>query len=216
MAKATKVIHRIEPTDEELRKRDWDQIEATLLENKDVIADTFELMKQLQEREVFHALNALLKQGDEVLERLTTAIDNSEATQSMKNSLLMFSVLGNLNMEEIEPLILKVNAAVSQVAEYEHYGKEGGGYPALLRTMKDPEVVEGMNVMMAFLKGFGANQEHKEKLEDQGAQLQHESEKPVSGSRVSRRSSPSSNKWYVAAAGVSLLVLPFMFKKQGS
>ncbi|QQK74779.1 DUF1641 domain-containing protein [Salicibibacter cibarius] len=216
MAKATKVIHRIEPTEEELRKRDWDQIEATLLENKDVIADTFELMRHLREKEVLNTLNALFEQGDEVLERLVTAIDNADTTQSMKNMLLMFGVLGNLDMEQVEPLILKVNAAVSQVAEYEHYGKEGGGYPALLRTMKDPEVVEGMNVMMAFLKGFGANQEHREKLEDRDAKLQHESEKQVAGSRVSRRSSPPSNKWYVAAAGVSLLVLPFIFKKQGS
>ncbi|QDI92185.1 DUF1641 domain-containing protein [Salicibibacter halophilus] len=216
MAKATRVIHRMEPSEEELRQRDWKEIESVLLENKEVVADTFELMKGLQDWEVFNTLNALHREGDAVLERLVTAMDNADTTQSMQNMLLMFSVLGKLDMEEVEPLVLKMNTAISQVAEYEHYGKEGGGYPALLRSMKDPEVIEGMNVLMTFLKGFGANQEHREKLEDRDAKLQHESEKAVAGTRVSRRSTSSSNKWYVAVAGVSLLALPFIFKKQGS
>ncbi|MBB6450136.1 uncharacterized protein YjgD (DUF1641 family) [Geomicrobium halophilum] len=211
MAKATKVIHRIEPSEEELRQRDWEQIETTLLENKEVIADTFELMKHLQEKEIFNTLNALLAEGDKVLDRVMRAIDNSDATQSMKNSLLMFDTLGSFNMQELEPLLLKLNTGISKVAEYEHFGREGGGYPSLLHSLKDPEVVEGMNVLMAFLKGFGINQEDREKMEPVEAKLKHEQEKKER-SRVSQRSS-SNNKWYMVAAGVSLLALPFLFKK---
>ncbi|SDI71670.1 DUF1641 domain-containing protein [Natribacillus halophilus] len=213
MAKATQVIHRMEPSEEELRQRDWEEIESVLLENKEVIADTFELMKGLQDWEVFNTLNALVKEGDAVLERFMTAIDESDATQSLKNTLLGFGVLGNLNMEEIEPLILKMNTAISQVAEYEHYGKEGGGYSAFLQSMRDPEVIEGINVLMAFLKGFGANQEDREKMESREAKEQHKSERKVPGTRISRYPSSTNSKWYLAAAGVTLVALPFIFKK---
>ncbi|MBP1969903.1 uncharacterized protein YjgD (DUF1641 family) [Virgibacillus natechei] len=212
MAKATRVIHRTEPSEEEAREREWKQLEATLLQNKEAVSDALKLMNQFRDKEIFNILHALFAEGDQVLERVVTAIDGSDATKSMKNTLLLFDVLGKFNVEELEPILLKLNTAVSRVAAYEHYGKEGGGYPALLGSLKDPEVIEGMNVLMIFLKGFGVNQEDREKMTPELAKQQHEREKRVQKS--DDKQSASSSKWYAVAAGVSLLVtLPWFFKK---
>lgn len=212
MAKATKVIHRIEPTEEEIREQEWRQLETTLLQNKEAVADALKLINHIRENEIFNMLNALFAERDQVLERVVTAIDQSDTTKSMKNILLLFDVLGKFNLEELEPLLLKMNTAVSKIAAYEHYGKERGGYSALLSSFKDPEVIEGLNVLTAFLKGFGVNQEDKEKAKTKPARQQHEREKR--DKENDEQQSGSSSKWYAVAAGVSLLAaLPLIFKK---
>ncbi|UJL46707.1 DUF1641 domain-containing protein [Virgibacillus sp. NKC19-16] len=212
MAKATKVIHRIEPTEKEIREQELRQLEGKLLENKEAVADALKLMNHLRDNEIFNMLNALFAESDQVLERVVTAIDESDTTKSMKNLLLLVDVLGKFNLEELEPLLLKMNTAVSKVAAYEHYGKERVGYPALLRSLKDPEVIEGMNVLMAFLKGLGVNQEDREKAKSETQRLQHAREKRNKES--DEQQSGSSSKWYAVAAGVSLLAaLPLFFKK---
>ncbi|WP_373894865.1 DUF1641 domain-containing protein [Virgibacillus natechei] len=212
MAKATKVIHRIEPTEEEIRERELRQLEERLLENKDSVADALELMNHLRDNEIFNMLNAVFAERDQVLERVVTAIDESDVTKSMKHLLLLVDVIGELNLEELEPLLLKMNTAVSKVAAYEHYGKERGGYPALLRSLKDPEVIEGMNVLTAFLKGLGVNQEDREKAKSETQRQQHAREKRNTES--DGQQSGSSSKWYAVAAGVSLLAaMPLFFKK---
>ncbi|MBY7142046.1 DUF1641 domain-containing protein [Virgibacillus sp. NKC19-3] len=212
MAKATKVIHRIEPTEEEIRERDLRQLEETLLENKEAVADALKLMNYFRDNEIFNMLHALFAERDQVLEQVVTAIDESDATKSMKNALLLLDVLGKFNVEELEPLLYKMNTAVSRVASYEHYGKERGGYPALLRSLKDPEMIEGLNVLMALLKGLGVNQEDREKAKSESQRQQHAWEKRNTES--DERQSGLSGKWYAIAAGVSLLAaLPLIFKR---
>ncbi|GAB3059177.1 helical membrane plugin domain-containing protein [Virgibacillus ainsalahensis] len=198
MAKATKVIHRIEPSEEEIRQRELEQVEATLIENKEGVMEALELLRRLQENGVFEILNATLAQREEVIGHIVTAMDNADTTKSLKNVLLMFDTLGKLNIEELEPLVQKMNKGISKVAEYELEEKKGrGGYSALLSSITDKEVMEGANTLMAFVKGFGVDQEEKEQTE----------QKP-------RTTSPSpTKKWIATAAGISLLALPILFKK---
>ncbi|MFD6442115.1 hypothetical protein ACFWDG_20505 [Peribacillus sp. NPDC060186] len=49
MAKGTKVINRIDLSEDEKRKIEFDDIQSTLLENKEVIKETFEVMKGMQD-----------------------------------------------------------------------------------------------------------------------------------------------------------------------
>ncbi|WP_059105625.1 DUF1641 domain-containing protein [Shouchella shacheensis] len=219
MAKGTSVIHRMELSEEEKQRRDIEQLGETLAEHKEVIEDVFALMKRLQDREVWNTLNALVGQGDQVLETLVKTVDTPEMTRSIKNVLLMFGTLGTLNVQELEPLILKVNTGIARVADYEHQGKEGGGYLTLLRSLKDPEVIEGMNVAVTFLQGLGVNQEDREKTNESTPQKERRQGEKVettskreSHSRASERER-SPRKWYLIAAGVSLLALPFVLKK---
>ncbi|WP_100011796.1 DUF1641 domain-containing protein [Lentibacillus sediminis] len=213
MAKATKLIHRMELSKEEQRKRDWEEIETALLQNKQALTEAIELLQHLEKKKFLEAGNAALAESQQVLDIVVKFVDNTDTTQSIKNALLVFDTLGKMNMEELEPLILKINTAISQVAKYEHYERERGGYPHLLRALRDPEVVEGLNVLTAFLKGLGVNQEDREKASEESKE-QHAREEQESENRDGSKSSSFRGKWYLAAAGASLAALPFLLVKR--
>ncbi|MDQ7863957.1 hypothetical protein RCO48_31385 [Peribacillus frigoritolerans] len=78
MAKATKVINRISISDEERRRIELEDIERTLLENKEVIKETFEVMKGMQDRGILSMVNSLLKEGDKVLNILVKTADTQK------------------------------------------------------------------------------------------------------------------------------------------
>ncbi len=154
MAKATKVINRISISDEEKRRIELEDIERTLLENKEVIKETFEVMKGMQDRGILSMVNSLLKEGDKVLNILVKTADTPETANTLKNLLLILGMLGTLNVQQLEPLILKVNSGIARVAESDKM-PEKPSYLALLRSLNDQEVKQAMTFLMTFLKGMG-------------------------------------------------------------
>ena len=78
MAKATKVIQRIEITPEEQERRDRAEIDKALVENKDAIIASLKIAGQLKERGILDMLSALLSQGDKVLDILVKTADTPE------------------------------------------------------------------------------------------------------------------------------------------
>jgi uncharacterized protein YjgD (DUF1641 family) len=196
MAKPTKVIHRLQPSEDTLRKQDLQEIEDALVENKDAVIETLELMKQIQETELPNILKALVAEREEVLEHLVKFMDGSDITRSLSNAMQLFTVLGKFDLEEMEPLVEKLNAGLSEVA---HASDQRGGYPALLQRITDPDVIEGMNTGLAFAKGLGSSdsEETPEKTTHENAQ------------------NSSSTKWIAAAtAGATLIALPFLLRKK--
>lgn len=223
MAKATKVINRLELSEEEVRKIEFEDIEKTLLQNKEVIKETFEVMKGMQDRGILSMVNSLLKEGDKVLDILVKTADTPETANTLKNLLLMLGTLGTLNVKQLEPLILKVNSGIARVAEIEKSG-EKPSYLSLVRSLNDKEIKQAMTLLMTFLKGMGEDtselerttqlpenqQYHKENVQ---ANIQRPTAKkdfgssmPSNGGRESRRS----NKWFWIAAGASLITIPLI------
>lgn len=227
MAKATKVINRIELSEEELRKIEFEDIERTLLENKEVIKETFEVMKGMQDRGILSMVNSLLKEGDKVLNILVKTADTPETANTLKNLLLMLGTLGTLNVKQLEPLILKVNSGIARVAEIDKSG-EKPSYLSLARSLNDKEVKQAMTLLMTFLKGMGEDTSDLERTtqlpedqqvhkENEQATIQRPTSKKDFGSSMpskSGRESRKSSNWLWIAAGVSLMTLPLLSKRQ--
>src|SRR5690625_1361132 len=150
MAKPITVIHRTEPTKEELREQDLQEILHALADNKDAILESIELMHYVQDTELINILKALIGERDEVLQQVVTFVEDSDMTRSLKNMLLLFNTIGQLNVEEMEPIIGKLNGAISEVAKQ---GNQKGGYTSLIQNLSDPKIVEGLNTALALLKG---------------------------------------------------------------
>lgn len=230
MAKATKVIHRIELSEEEKRKRDLESIENTLLENKEVIEETFEILKHMQDKGILTLLNGMFGQGDKVLDILVKTADKPETANSIKNLLLMFGTLGTLNVQQLEPMILKLNTGIARVAELSE-SEEKAGYMTLLKSLNDPEFKRSIAVAATFLKGLGEKQDDLERTtqrpENQTEQLyesvegsditaDHSTKRVTSSSQKNPPStSKGENSWMLVAAGVTLLSIPLsiIFKK---
>lgn len=162
MAKAIKQIKRIELTEEQKRRQDLEEVEEALLKNKDAILETLDVLGHMKERGVLSLASALFGQGDQVLNVLVKAADKPEATNTIKNLLLMVGVLGTLNVRQLEPLLLKLNSGIARVAEYRD-NQEEIGYFDLFRSLKDPEVNNAIGLLFEFLKGMGEDTQHLER-----------------------------------------------------
>ncbi|WP_053070471.1 DUF1641 domain-containing protein [Alkalihalobacillus pseudalcaliphilus] len=171
MAKATTTILKQEVDPKKQREKELRELEDLLVNNKEAITQLSKGLQLFNERKLFEMVNATVERGDEVLHRIVTAVDNPNATKSLKNSMLLFETLGKINVDELEPVVLKVNNGISKVGEYEHKNKAGGGYLSLLRSLKDPEVIEGLNILLTLVKGIGMEQEDEEKVRPQKERL---------------------------------------------
>jgi uncharacterized protein YjgD (DUF1641 family) len=196
------------------------------LENKEVIKETFEVMKGMQDRGVLSMVNSLLKEGDKVLNILVKTADTPETANALKNLLLILGTLGTLNVQQLEPLILKVNSGIARVAESDKT-EEKPSYLALLRSLNDQEVKQAMTFLMTFLKGMGEDTSDLERTtqlpENQHLHKANETadiERPASrksyGSSIPSKSGSDKkrkNSWFWIAAGVSLVTIPLTLSK---
>lgn len=154
MAKAITKIQHIELSEEQKRKMDLDEVENALLENKEAILQSLDVIKHMHDRGVLSLVNGLLSEGDKVLNVLVRAADKPEATNTLKNLLLMVGVLGTINVQQLEPLLLKLNSGIARVAEYKD-DTDKLGYFDIVRSLKDPEINRALSLLFEFLKGMG-------------------------------------------------------------
>jgi uncharacterized protein YjgD (DUF1641 family) len=155
MAKAITKIQQIELSEEQRRRKDLEELETALLDNKDAIFQSLDVIKHMHDRGVLSLLGGLFSEGDKVLNVLVKAADKPEATNTLKNLLLMVGVLGTINVQQLEPLLLKLNSGIARVAEYKDNEDEKLGYFDIVRSLKDPEINNALSLLFEFLKGMG-------------------------------------------------------------
>ena len=226
MAKSTKVIHRLQQSDEDIRRAELASLENLLLNNKEAIQESFKILHHLQDRGVLEMGTALFAQGDKVMDILVKTADSPETTNTLKNLLLMLGTLGTLNVQQLEPIILKVNTGIARVAELDEED-EKGGYFTLLRSLNDPDVKRAMAVGITFLKGLGERQDEMERTTKTPEEQIHEKNEqkregtdrtsagneptriPAEKNKRQKQKNDSGGKgWMLVAAGVSLLSIP--------
>ena len=226
MAKETKVIHKMKVDPEVQHERDLKELEKLLVDNQELLEKLFDILNKLEDHEVLNMVKGGLAESDSILYRLLTAVESSSASKSIKNALLMSQLLGKINMNELEPVILKLNHSIETASEYE-YRNRGSGWFGLLKVLMDPQFIEGSNVLTQFVKGFGANADDlkkKYKVEDSISTMSDESEGyqlSKDDSKVDDKKSGSLKKAAVLAAGtgvagVAAVAIPLIFSKKKS
>ncbi len=214
MAKATKVIHKMKVDPEKRHQQEYRELEMLLTEHKDALADVLAIADKMKEHGSLDMVDSSLGQSDKVIHRIVTALDDSNTPQSIKNVLLLFQLLGTLDMTEIEPIVLKLNTGISKAAEYEHKNTHAG-YSGILNAFKDPEVIEGTNVLLKILKGLGTQKEDEENVEPQ-TERTHQPEKEMGEQSKTPTVEKSSKQYgYALAAGAgALLMVPLIFLRK--
>ena len=138
----------------------------------------------------------------------------------------MTQMLGKINMDELEPVILKVNNSIEIASEYE-YRNRGSGWFGLFKVLMDPQFIEGSNVLTQFVKGFGANTDDlkkKYKVEDSISTMSDRAEGyelSKDDSKVYDKKTGSLGKAAVLAAGTGVagaaaIAIPLIFSKKKS
>ncbi|TSB45355.1 DUF1641 domain-containing protein [Alkalicoccobacillus porphyridii] len=218
MAKATTTIRRKTYSEEELKEKELQEIQQLLVNHKDAIHETFEIIQHMQDRRILPMLTALFSEGDKVLNVLVKTVDNPETARALKNMLLMGGVLGTLNVDQLEPIVLKINQGIARMAEFEKIENQSS-YVSLVKAVKDPEFRVALNLTVAFLKGLGEDQDAKERTTqqpedrahytaDQKVTTAYNAEKEASQRPMQQRSDNHAGwKWLAAAGGISLLTV---------
>ncbi|WLR61330.1 DUF1641 domain-containing protein [Guptibacillus hwajinpoensis] len=165
MAKAIKQIKRIEVSEEEKRASDLREIEDALIENKDALLETLSVVGGMKDRGILTLLNGLFGEGDRVLKVIVDLLNVPENTTALKNLMLLFGAAGKINVQDLEPLLLKVNSGIENVAEHSA-DNEKTSYLSLLRALKDPEINRSLTILITFLRGMGKDIENEEKMTD--------------------------------------------------
>ncbi|MFK8881712.1 helical membrane plugin domain-containing protein [Bacillus velezensis] len=162
MAKAISGIRKQTVTEEDKRKKDLEEIETALLRNKDAILESLHILQHMNERGVLALLRGLFGQGDKVMDILVKKVNTPETANMLKNLLLLSGVLGMLDVKQLEPFIVKINAGVTKAVEEKDSGRKTG-YFDIVRALKDPEINKAVTLLFSFLKGMGADTDDMER-----------------------------------------------------
>lgn len=165
MAEPIKQIRFQEPDPAKKREQDLLEVEEALLENKDAILEIMDIVGYLKQRGILDLAKGALGQGDKVLDVAVNTLNMPENKNTIKNLLLLAGTMGMINVTQLEPLLLKVNAGIAKVAENEHKEPQKTGYFTMARALKDPEVNRSVTLLLDFLKGMGASTEELERNE---------------------------------------------------
>lgn len=218
MAKATTIIRKMPVDPNKVREKDLEEIEDILIENKDVIINVLSLLQKANKTEAFNMAHSAFDQSEPLMNQLVKTLDDPHITQALKNVLLIGQALGSIKMADLEPMLFKINSALHQVAEYEH-DEANGGYLALLRSMKDQETIEGLNTMLALVKGFGMDQSQIEENQSQFERATLSGTAYQKSAKVDRKQMQESQpqlKWYMVAAGALAIALPILLNRKSS
>ena len=165
MAEPIKNI-QFKPVNEEgQRKRDLMEIEDALLANKDSMLEVLEIIGYLKNRGILDMVKGLLGQGDKVLDIAVNLANMPDNKNSIKNLLLLMGTIGMINVTQLEPILLKINAGIARVAEVEDKETEKTSYLGMARALKDPEVNRSITLLLEFLRGMGTDISDLEKNE---------------------------------------------------
>ncbi|MFS0787842.1 DUF1641 domain-containing protein [Shouchella sp. 1P09AA] len=214
MAKAVTSIKRMPVDPETQRQNDLHELENALLENKDAITDVLALLNKFHDTEAFNIAHSLMDQKNPLLNQLVKTLDDPHITQALKNLLVLVQSLGSIKLADLEPMLFKINSALHQVADYEHNtNQSSAGY--LFKSMKDPKTLEGVNTLIALLKGMGEDQTQFEHHQPQ-FELTTIADKTYQESSQEQRtqSQASGTNWLAIAAGAIAFAIPFMLRKK--
>jgi uncharacterized protein YjgD (DUF1641 family) len=93
---------------------------------------------------------------------LVKKANTPETANILKNLLLLSGVLGMLDVKQLEPFIVKINAGVTKAVEEKDSGRKTG-YFDIVRALKDPEINKAVTLLFSFLKGMGADTDDMER-----------------------------------------------------
>lgn len=208
MAKPITKIHRIELTEEEKREQDLLEIEQMLADNKEVIKDLLSILNKMNDRKMLTMVNSLFGQGDRVLDIVVKAADKPETANTIKNLLLLLGMLGTLNVQQLEPVMLKVNNGIARMAQADK--EEDAGYGSMIGSLASPEVKRAIGLLLTFLKGMGENKKEFERTtqmpEDQAGTIMQTEKMDMHQDPSHAQKQPGVSKgWVMAATGVSLI-----------
>jgi uncharacterized protein YjgD (DUF1641 family) len=133
---------------EELRSR----LDRAPLEHADALLATYEVLQGLHDCGILELLRGLLGSGDKVLETAVDAARAPESLRAVRNLLVLFKTLGEIDPDLFDGFALALPEAMQQAKAQ---GKEPPGFLAILNKFRSKDLRRGLVAVNSLLEAWG-------------------------------------------------------------
>lgn len=119
----------------------------------DARAEWDALLVALHERGVLRVLNGLLRAGPEVTGIALGGLNSPAGQRAIRNAVVLGEAATKIDPARLDALVEGVVRGVAAAGERIGHGSPGS--VGLLKSLNDPDVRRGMNVLLGFLKALG-------------------------------------------------------------
>lgn len=153
MAERIQKIKRIQYSEEQILKRDLDEVKQAVSENKTAILKGIGFLNTLESQGMLDMIDASLKQKEEILTNVVTEVNKEQYSSILDNAGNLLFLMGQLDVGAIEQFMGKINSGLEVANETQ--SDEKTSYTKMLRALKDPEVNRSVTTLLNFMKGMG-------------------------------------------------------------
>jgi uncharacterized protein YjgD (DUF1641 family) len=133
---------------EELRKR----LDEAPLEHAEALLDSYELLQQLHNHDVFALLRGALSASDKLIEAGVDAAKSDASVRAIRNAIILGKILGSIHPEALQGVAVAVSETFGC---YEKSIIEPPGLFSLLSRFRRKELRRSIALLSKFLQTLG-------------------------------------------------------------
>ena len=154
MAMPIKTIKRIELTEEQKKEQTLDSLLTEVVQTKDSLVETLDLLQELHNSGILDAINSLVKTKEEVAKIAVGQMTREPVTNMINNAMAAGGVLTQMDPEMTKKLMGSVAKGLER-AEQGLQSNSTTGMIDIMKALKDPDMNRAITFGMNLLKGIG-------------------------------------------------------------
>ena len=154
MAMPIKTIKRIELTEEQKKEQTLDSLLTEVVQNKDSLVETLDLLQELHNSGILDGINSLVKTKEEVAKIAVGQMTREPVTNMINNAMAAGGVLTQMDPEMTKKLMGSVAKGLER-AEQGLQSNSATGILDIMKALKDPDMNRAITFGLNLLKGIG-------------------------------------------------------------
>ena len=154
MAMPIRTIKRIELTEEQKKEQTLDSLLTEVVQNKDSLVETLDLLQELHNSGILDGINSLVKTKEEVAKIAVGQMTREPVTNMINNAMAAGGVLTQMDPEMTKKLMGSVAKGLER-AEQGLQSNSTTGILDIMKALKDPDMNRAITFGLNLLKGIG-------------------------------------------------------------
>jgi len=135
---------------QQLPHREEERLRNAPAEHTEAILSALEVLQLMHDRGVLDLMRGLLGAGDELVNIVTASLKTPQSIRSMRNLLLLASLLSSVSPEVIQSIVDSVISAMNRRA-----GQDAPGLLELFRRMRSENSRRGLAMAIDLVEALG-------------------------------------------------------------
>jgi uncharacterized protein YjgD (DUF1641 family) len=154
MAKPIHIIKRTELTEEQKKELSLESLLTEVVQNKDSLVETLDLLQELHNSGILDSINSLVKTKEKVAKIAVGQMTREPVTNMINNAMAAGGVLTQMDPEMTKKLMGSVAKGLER-AEQGLQSNTTTGILDIMKALKDPDMNRAITFGLNLLKGIG-------------------------------------------------------------